>query len=200
MKVSNKTIEYYNKNADAYFEMTSKAKMFASCDRFLLYLENNSTILDFGCGSGRDTKYFMEKGFNVHGIDGSIEMCKRAKENSGCLNIECVDFLSFDRKEMYDGIFACASLLHLNVDELCVVFHKLIDACFNHGVIYASFKYGDFEGYRDERYYTDMNETKMLDLIYEYEDLSIEDMWVSKDVIGGREGTSWLNVILRVIK
>ena len=70
------TLEYYNKNAKIYCEQTLEGNMQENYDKFLQHLPSNAYILDFGCGSGRDSKYFIEKGYKVKAIDGSIEMCK----------------------------------------------------------------------------------------------------------------------------
>ena len=72
------TIEYYNKNAETYFEQTVEANLQVVYDEFLSRIPAKSYILDFGCGSGRDSKFFIENGYKVKAIDGSIEMCKLA--------------------------------------------------------------------------------------------------------------------------
>lgn len=74
------TLEYYNKNAKLYCEQTVVGNMKEKYERFLKHLKHNAYILDFGCGSGRDSKYFLEKGYKVKAIDGSIEMCKLASK------------------------------------------------------------------------------------------------------------------------
>ncbi len=195
--IVNKTIDYYNMNAKNYFKQTVDAKMQENQNRFLSYLKPNSTILDFGCGSGRDIKYFMECGHDVSGIDGSIQLCQLAKEYTHCINIECINFLDYEMKDMYDGIWACASLLHLNNNELIITIKKMIDACKHRGVIYMSFKYGDFEGIRDQRYYIDMNEQRINHLINNYKELHIEDIWTSKDVLKSRGEQIWMNIIVK---
>ena len=73
----NKTLDYYNKNAESFIQGTVSADLKDIQDKFLKELSGNK-ILDFGCGSGRDTKCFIEAGYDVEAIDGSLELCKSA--------------------------------------------------------------------------------------------------------------------------
>ena len=77
------TINYYNQNAENFIANTQNADMHPTQERFLRLLDANTSILDFGCGSGRDTKYFLEKGYQVTAIDGSAELCRLASEFTG---------------------------------------------------------------------------------------------------------------------
>ena len=198
--MKNKTIEYYNSNSAEYFSNTVNVNMEENYKYFISYLKPGSKVLDFGCGSGRDIKYFNNMGYETYGVDGSEKLCELAVGYTGSHNIRCADFLTYNEKNKYDGIWACASLLHLDNKELKTVIRRLIDACVHQGVIYASFKYGDYSGIRDNRYYTDMNEDKLNDLIDLYNEISIADIWKSKDQLGNRGDIVWLNVILRVEK
>lgn len=76
----NNTINYYNQNAESFIANTQNADMYLTQERFLRLLDANTSILDFGCGSCRDTKYFLEKGYQVTAIDGSAELCRLASE------------------------------------------------------------------------------------------------------------------------
>ena len=75
--MTNKTLDYYNKNAESFIQGTVLADMKDMQNNFLKELSGNK-ILDFGCGSGRDTKCFIELGYDVEAIDGSLELCKSA--------------------------------------------------------------------------------------------------------------------------
>ena len=81
------TLAYYNNNAKAYCEQTLSGNLQENYNKFLKHLPQGAYILDFGCGSGRDSKYFIENGYKVRAIDGSIEMCKLA---SNYINQEVV--------------------------------------------------------------------------------------------------------------
>ena len=77
------TIDYYNLNAENFIENTQNVDMHLAQDKFLHLLNEGSAILDFGCGSGRDTKYFLDKGCRVTATDGSAELCRRASVFTG---------------------------------------------------------------------------------------------------------------------
>ncbi len=118
---SNQTIEYYEKNADSFVAGTLSVDFTEIQDRFLSFLPADGFILDFGCGSGRDTKYFLEKGFYVDAVDGSEALCKIASENTG-ITVKHMLFQELGALEKYDGIWACASILHLPKESLKDVF------------------------------------------------------------------------------
>ena len=77
------TLDYYNKNVQSFIDGTVSVDFQHIQDVFLELLPENAKILDFGCGSGRDTKYFLEHGCIVDAIDGSLELCKAAREYTG---------------------------------------------------------------------------------------------------------------------
>lgn len=191
-----KTIDYYNKNAKTFAAGTVSVEFEGMQKKFLEKLSKGASILDFGCGSGRDTKYFMSKGFQVEAIDGSKELCKIASEYTG-ISVKNMFFQELNEKNKYDGIWACSSILHLPVSELENVMRKMAEALKENGVIYTSFKYGTFTGDRNGRFFTDMTEDTFADLIKKIEDLMIEDLWVTSDVRPGRGEEKWLNLILR---
>ena len=193
---SNQTIDYYEKNADSFVAGTLSVDFTEIQDRFLSFLPTDSFVLDFGCGSGRDTKYFLEKGFNVDAVDGSEALCRMASENTGII-VKHMLFQELDSVEKYDGIWACASILHLPKESLYDVFNKMICATKNGGYIYVSFKYGEFEGYRGDRYFTDFTESKFKDFIRNFPVLTIIDQIITCDVRPNRENEKWLNLIIK---
>ena len=191
-----KTINYYDINAKEFVEGTLNVDFKATQDKFINKLPAKGYILDFGCGSGRDTKYFLAKDFNVDAIDGSIELCKIASEYTNIkVNHMYFDELSIVNK--YDGIWACSSILHLSLDDLVDVFKRMSKALKDEGIIYTSFKYGDFSGERNGRYFTDMTEDSFAKLIANVENLKVEEQWITADVRPQRGNEKWLNLILR---
>lgn len=190
------TLDYYNKNANAYTDNTIDVDFTDVQNRFIALLSPGNMILDFGCGSGRDTKYFLSKGFKVDAIDGSGKLCKIASRNTG-IPVKQMLFSELNENERYDGIWACASILHLPKSELKSVFGKMIRAVKPGGYIYTSFKYGEFEGYRNERYFTDLTEKSFQEFVKDYPAISIVEEWVSSDVRPGRGNEKWLNIILQ---
>lgn len=195
----NCTIDYYNKNANQFIDNTSKVDFESHQNLFLKKLSEGAYILDFGCGSGRDTKAFLDKGYAVTAVDGSKELCILASQYTG-RDVKQMMFQELNECEVYDGIWACASILHLSKDELLIVIAKMCKALKQDGIIYMSFKYGEFEGYRKGRYFIDMTEATFEKLIVSVTELVLEDQWISHDVRHERKSERWLNMILRKIK
>ena len=192
----NTTINYYNLNAKNFIENTQNADMHLAQEKFLHLLLGSASILDFGCGSGRDTKYFLEKGYQVAAIDGSAELCRLAGNFTG-IKVKEMLFQELDEIEGYDGIWACSSILHLPKQELLPVIQKMCIALKDNGVIYTSFKYSNFEGERNGRYFTDFMEDTFGKFIKVIPELTVEEQWITLDVRPGRGEEKWLNLILR---
>lgn len=190
------TIDYYNQNVKTFIDGTVAVDFTEIQKMFLELLPVNAYILDFGCGSGRDTKCFLAHGFQVDAIDGSAEICEFASEYTG-IKVENRLFQELKEVEKYDGIWACASILHSKKAELPEILHKMCVATKSNGIIYISFKYGDFEGERNGRYFTDLTEEAVKELIKTVPELKIEKLWITNDVRDGRGAERWLNVILR---
>ncbi len=189
-----KTIDYYNSNSDAFFENTVNADMSAQYHMFEKYLSGGARILDLGCGSGRDTKHFIGSGFDVVAIDGSEKLCKIASEHTG-IEVKRMFFQDLAFYNEFDGIWACASLLHIPSAELENVMKKLKRALVSNGIIYLSFKKGNFEGERNGRYFTDLDEKTLKKLIETVGGLTIKKLYSTQDVRPGRE-EEWLNAII----
>ena len=190
------TIDYYEQNATAFIEGTLNVDFTEIQNAFLDLLPEKAMILDFGCGSGRDTKYFREQGYSVDAIDGTLELCKAASEYTG-INVKHMYFHELNECDKYDGIWACASVLHVKRKELPDIIQKMSAAAKNDGIIYLSFKYGEFEGERNGRYFTDMTEKTMSELLAAFPELKVEKQWITGDVRVGRGDERWLNLILR---
>ena len=189
------TIEYYNKNALEYSRSTVCVDFSATQERFLRYMPPHAKILDFGCGSGRDTKYFLDKGHNVEAIDGSKEFCRLASAYTGIF-VKQMCFQELASVNEYDGIWACASILHLQWEDLISVLHKMAAALKNTGVIYTSFKYGTFFGERQNRYFTDFTEDRLTEMLVLVPELQCREFWISSDVRPNRSEEKWMNIIL----
>lgn len=192
----NQTLTYYNTNAQTFIEGTINVNFTETQNKFIIKLPKNASILDFGCGSGRDTKYFLEKGYLVEAIDGSAELCKLASAYTG-IKVKKMLFQDMQEVEKYDAIWACSSILHLPYIELIEVLKKMATALKQNGLIYTSFKYGIFEGMRNERYFTDMTEESFKKLLQKTDNLEIEETWITSDVRPGRGEEQWLNLFLR---
>lgn len=117
----NRTLDYYNKNASSFAETTIDVDFQKTQKRFQKLLPMQGYILDFGCGSGRDTKYFLSQHFQVDAIDGSEKLCRIASDYAG-IKVKKMLFKELEEIEKYDGIWACSSILHLSKNELKAVF------------------------------------------------------------------------------
>lgn len=193
--MNNKTLDYYNQNAEEFVASTVAVDFNEIQDRFIEKLSGKN-VLDFGCGSGRDTKYFLKAGLSVTAVDGSEEMCRYASEYTG-IKVQHMLFQELSEKNTYDGIWACASILHLSKTKLCQVILKMVDALRVGGIIYTSFKYGDFEGERNGRYFTDFTIESFTKFIQDITGIQIEDYWITSDARPGRGEQKWLNLILQ---
>ncbi|MBP3240752.1 MAG: class I SAM-dependent methyltransferase [Oribacterium sp.] len=189
------TLNYYDANAENFIKGTISVDFSATQDKFLSLLSGKK-ILDFGCGSGRDTKYFLEKGYEVTAIDGSLELCKAASLYTG-IEVKHMLFQELNENKSYDGIWACSSILHLPKSELKEVLLKMSEALVQDGIIYTSFKYGIFEGERNGRYFTDFTIETFESFIEDIRELVIKEHWITGDVRPGREDEKWLNLILQ---
>ena len=187
-------MNYYDKNAKEFFDGTVNADMSAHHKEFLRLLEGTACILDAGCGSGRDTKIFKSLGHNVVAIDASAEMCRLASEYSG-VDVKHLKFQDIPFVNVFDGIWASASLLHIPSNDLNLVLGKLKDSLKINGIFYASFKYGEFEGLRNGRYFNDLTEIAAIE-IFEKNDFEVLKTWQTQDSRPNRD-EKWTNILVR---
>jgi len=194
------SIEYYNENAEEYFQKTVDIDMQEHWDAFTSLLPDGASILDLGCGSGRDSAYFLSCGYDVTMLDGSYEMCNLAGIHTGqevlCLKYEDIDFCN-----VFDGIWACASLVHIPANHIDELLKRIIRGLKINGIMYMSFHYGDFEGIRDGRYFTDYRGRSLKELIMRLPNVELVDIVKCKDVrmAEASEDTenSWIYAIIR---
>ena len=134
---------YYRDMAKVFFDATCTIDMSELYAPFLKPLPQHATILDAGCGSGRDALAFFRQGYQVQAFDACPELVQLARGHTG-LDIQCASFADFQPKTTtINGIWACASLLHLPFAQLPETFRRLAQFLSPGGVIYCSFKYGD---------------------------------------------------------
>ena len=193
----NQTIQYYDQNAACFVENTRDVDFHVIQDEFLEKLPMGAQVLDLGCGSGRDTKYFLEHGYQMEAIDGSEELCKIASAYTG-IPVRQMYFQDLDVREQYDGIWACSSLLHLSYGELDEVLYRIENALKPQGILYMSFKYGVFEGERNGRYFLDFTEEKLEQLLKKHTGLQQLRSFHTEDVRPDRK-EEWLNLFLQKI-
>jgi SAM-dependent methyltransferase len=190
------SIEYYNKNAEEFYNATASADMSETCNKFLKYIAPGGKILDAGCGSGRDSLYFIKHGYKVVSIDASEEMVRLSSKLTGQQTL-LMKFEDVDFKDEFDGIWACASLLHVPKAKIKSVMTKLVQALKENGVFYGSFKYGEGEEFRGERLFNFYDENSLKSLLGEIKQLEILEIWITEDVRPGKEGEMWVSCLCR---
>lgn len=195
------TLRYYENHAEEFAANTVHADMEDVRSRFLAHVPEGGRILDFGCGTGRDTKAFLGLGYQVTALDGSKTLCRIASDYTG-VPVRCMDFREYtpEEGEVYDGIWACASLLHLKKTDLLPVMRNLGKALAGGGFLYVSFKYGDHEGERNGRYFTDFTLEEFRAFVKELAEFKEMEHWITGDVRPGRGEERWLNMILEKVQ
>ncbi len=196
--LAEQTIEYYNQYAEQFAERTAGADMSFCRDVFLKYLPEHALILDAGCGSGRDSRIFREKGYRVCAIDASEEMCRVAARRIGRL-VQCMRFEEMAWQEHFDGIWACASLLHVPRCELPAVLGKFHQALKPGGMLYASFKYGSGEEARLGRFFSDYRLGELEDAFLRDGLFSLAESFETEDARPDYKEKPWVNIIVRKI-
>ncbi len=189
------SVSFYDNNAQQYYDDTAQIDMGQLHTVFLSLLPKEGRILDAGCGSGRDTQAFLERGYRVKAFDASKNLAALAERRIGQPVLVC-EFLQFQDSEPFDGIWACASLLHTPLAELPKTISQLARFLKPEGCIYASFKYGRGERLAGGRHYTDLDERGVIDVL-SHSALTIHSCWLTKGLKSDRQSDQWLNVILR---
>jgi 2-polyprenyl-3-methyl-5-hydroxy-6-metoxy-1,4-benzoquinol methylase len=187
------SIDYYNKNGEAYFRETVAADVHELRRRFLFYLNPGASILDAGCGSGRDAAAFAKSGFTVTAFDASWTMVRLATAHAG-ITVHQLEFDQVRWENDFDGVWASASLLHVPRERLPGALNKLVAALRPGGVLFASFKYGTADRQLGDRSFTDMTENT-LEQLFASAGLDATEIWISKDVRPERAQELWVNGI-----
>ena len=188
-----KTIDYYNQYADQFVSSTFHLCMEELYQQFITHLPDCANILDLGCGSGRDSLAFKKLGYQVEAIDYSEELVTKARVLTG-VNVRQQSFYELDEQDKYDGIWACASLLHCDRQYLPDVMLKVFNALKANGILYMSFKYGDSDREKDGRLFTDLNEVQAQSLLNQLEGFQLLKQWITADQRQDRE-EKWLNLL-----
>ena len=193
--MSVETIDYYNNNAESFVTSTEQLDMSALYAEFLTRVIAPGHILDAGCGSGRDAWHFKQQGFTVSAFDASNEMANIASQRLG-QPVQTLTFEQLNEQNKYDGIWCCASLLHVARPQLPAVLTRLQQAMKPGAVLYLSFKYGDGEREVNGRRFTDMNEVQLAAVLSDVAGLILNKVWLTKDQRKERSDETWLNALM----
>jgi len=191
--------EFYDANAEAFISITRDVDMSDMQQRFLAALPVNdgklARILDAGSGSGRDALSFRLLGYAVEAFDVSPAMVAATREHAG-VEVQQMGFEDFSWDHQFEGIWACASLLHVAEANLPEVINRLVAHLTPGGALYLSFKLGMGERVKDGRRFTDMTEASIATLLNGYAGLSAPDIWQSKDCRPDRAAELWINAVV----
>lgn len=189
------SVDYYNSNSESFIKDTRNIDMKKNYEVFLANIPDQGLILDAGCGSGRDSLIFQKLGYRVDAFDGSSSMVSEAKKLTG-LNIELSTFEDFEFNRFYNGIWACASLLHVRRVNLVSILTRLSEGLISGGVLYSSFKYGNNERLNGERYFNDINEHVLKAYVDTVPNISVMQTWVTGNRRTNDNDEKWLNSLL----
>lgn len=153
--ISRTTLAHYNERAEDFWEGTRDHDVSANIAALMQHIEATPpfTILDFGCGPGRDLRTFTDLGHIAVGLEGAARFVDMARTFSGC-DVWQQDFLCLDLPDShFDGIFANAALFHVPAQELPRVLSELYTTLKPGGVLFSSNPRGDNqEGWNRGRY------------------------------------------------
>ena len=192
----NDTLTYYRHNAREFVAGTVDVDMSAHHRRFLELLPQQASILDLGCGSGRDSRFFAELGHRVTAVDGAPELCRMAQKLTG-FPVRCLLFEDLDYTDAFDGVWACASLLHVEKGKMQDVLGMVARSMKSGGILYVSYKYGPGHHTENGRYYSDNTVADIPVLFPESGDLQCINWWITQDERPERSSEKWINILCR---
>jgi SAM-dependent methyltransferase len=187
-------LRYYEANAQTAFDRSHSADMEALYAPFLAFLPPGGRVLDAGCGSGRDSCAFLERGYQVIAFDGAPAMAALAARHTGLP----VHTLRFDRVAFsaeFDGVWASKSLLHVTRRDMPDALARLVRALRPGGILYASFMAGAGERMRGSVFFNDYTEDTLQAELNAHESLTVLQLWRTADPPPSRPDVVWLNVL-----
>jgi len=190
------SVQFYEDNAEDFFRRSVDADMARGYADFTALVAPGGRILDAGCGSGRDSLAFARLGFQVTPIEASAKLAALAVAHTG-LPVEVMTFDQVAWRETFDGVWACASLLHIPRADLPAAVRRLRDAIVPGGILWMSFKHGAQERQANGRHFTDLDEAGARPLIAEVGGLALISLTVTDDARDDRPGERWLSVLCR---
>lgn len=194
----NSTVYYYDKNAHKFYNSTVNVDMSEHYRRFEEYLLPESRILDAGCGSGRDSLYFLSKGYIVQAFDASVEMVKLSSELTG-LAVQHAKFEDVKFNVKFNGIWASASLLHIDRGSIMDILQRLAAMLCEDGVLFMSFKYGDKVYEKDDRLFYCYDQSSFSAMVSSIPALKILELYKTADVRDERINEYWLSAIAKKV-
>ena len=190
------TLNWYKENAEEFISRTLTVDMTVQLENFIKYITPGAKILDLGCGAGAASLYFQNHGFDVTPVDGCPEMCEATSRLIG-KEARNIMFRELDYDNEFDGVWACASLLHVPKNEMAKILTLVRNSLKSGGIFYASFKYGDTERLKNGRLFSDYTQKSLKTTLTEAGGFDIISMWITSDARPERYDEKWVNVICR---
>lgn len=195
------SVEYYNKNAQAFIERTFDLDMTYLLNKFVSRIPDGATILDIGCGSGRDSKWFKDQGYDIYAIDGSEAFVEHTKSLIGdkaklCMFDQFRPVQLYGREVRFDGLWASASLLHVAEESLINVIDNFMYYLKADGIFFLSFKKSDKNFSKDDREFTNFTIDKWMKFIEGSHFANVLEIFETKDIREGKEDETWINIIM----
>jgi SAM-dependent methyltransferase len=188
------TLAFYEEHAQEYFNRTVSADLSSLYERFFQHVKPGGRILDLGSGSGRDLKVMRDRGYIPLGIDASPSLAKLATDFSGetCLTMR---FEDLSLPEEFDGVWACASLLHISRCRIPTILKNIHDSLAERGVFFASVQVGVGERLLPDGRFFAYYQAEEFSHLIENAGFTIQQSWLSKDSLSHRRPIDWLNIV-----
>lgn len=195
-KALRSTSEYYNNEADAYCAETMSFDVDNLYPPFLSKLAPHAHILDLGCGAGRDSRHFLEQGYEITALDASAEIAAIAEKEIGG-PVEVMAFSEIRAVDCFDAVWANASLLHCPSGQIREIFRRVIDALKTNGIWFMSFKQGTHESMDDRgRHFNNYTKESLTVLLSSFDEIQLQDVWENRSILRGKD-QCWVNAIVK---
>ena len=191
--------EYYEQFAQPYANETQDIDVSNLYSNFLNLIPANAHILDLGCGAGRDSANFIDLGFTVTAVDGSPSLAEIAEKRIN-QPVQVKLFQDLDFHNRFDGVWACASLLHCPKSQISNVLTNVHHSLVNHGVLYASFKQGDGESTDSKgRFFNNYTTADLVSLIENHDGFEVIECWEETKPLRS-SAQVWINILCRKVE
>lgn len=198
------TKRFYDLTAERTAEIWyEKDVLMPTIEDFLALLPERPRVLDLGCGPGHESMRLASRGADIIGVDFSTESIRVARERCPQCRFEVIDFRQLDgRFGAFDGVFACASFIHIGPEELPAVMERVADVLNEEGYLMAIVQ--DGEGVRERWHEVAGQKLRRVIYLYSREDLAaaagpfvfVREGYLVPEVIEDR----WRSYIFRVEK
>lgn len=194
------TKRFYETSATGYAEATLRLSMKESIDSFVTRLNPGDSVVDLGCGAGRDLKAFADRGFMPVGLDVSENLAKIAHEYSAQpVVVGDLRKLPFASNSFSAG-WASASLLHLSRDDAGLALGEIRRVLTAGGILFSSVKHGQGERADAQGRWFSYYGSVEWQCLLEAHGFAVIELHTSVQQVGTvsvHESARWLNTISR---